>query len=60
MSEIPRNLYEVLQVGRNASETDIRRAYIRLATKFHPQVNPNDSTAAENFAKVQKAFLQNH
>lgn len=56
MGNIPPNLYEVLKVPRNATETDIRRSYTRLATKFHPSLNPNNQAAAENFAKIQQAY----
>lgn len=56
MSEIPPNLYQVLNVGRNATEKEIMKASARLAIQFHPQLNPNNPAAAENFAKVQQAY----
>jgi DnaJ-class molecular chaperone len=49
--------YVVLGVPRNASEDDVRRAYRKLAKELHPDLNPNDRTAAEErFKKVSGAY----
>lgn len=48
--------YKTLGVKRAAGEDDIRKAYRRLARKYHPDVNPGDKTAEEKFKEVQEAY----
>lgn len=48
--------YEVLGVSRSASQSDIKKAYRRLARKYHPDINPGDRTAEERFKKIQEAY----
>jgi molecular chaperone DnaJ len=48
--------YGVLGVARGAPEADIRKAYKRLAKKYHPDLNPGDKAAEERFKKVQEAY----
>jgi len=51
-----RDYYEVLSVGRDASEREIKKAYKRLAMKFHPDRNPDDKQAEANFKEVKEAY----
>lgn len=51
-----RDYYEVLEVDRNASETDIKKAYRKLALKYHPDKNPNDHTAEDKFKEAAEAY----
>ncbi|NAW64945.1 molecular chaperone DnaJ [Photobacterium halotolerans] len=51
-----RDFYEVLGVGRDANERDIKKAYKRLAMKYHPDRNPGDDTAADKFKEVKTAY----
>jgi molecular chaperone DnaJ len=48
--------YETLGVARGAKPNDIRKAYRRLARKFHPDLNPGDKSAEERFKKIQEAY----
>jgi molecular chaperone DnaJ len=56
MATKKRDYYEVLGVGRNASEEDVKRAYRRLAVKFHPDKNPDDPHAEEKFKELGEAY----
>jgi molecular chaperone DnaJ len=51
-----RDYYEVLGVAREASEADIKKAYRRLAMKYHPDRNPDDTDAAELFKEASEAY----
>jgi molecular chaperone DnaJ len=51
-----RDFYEVLGVKPSSSQDEIKRAYKRLARKFHPDVNPDDKSAEEKFKEVNRAF----
>ncbi len=51
-----RDYYEVLGVEKNAAEEDIKKAYRRLAVKYHPDKNPDDKTAEERFKELGEAY----
>ncbi|MGS0674686.1 molecular chaperone DnaJ [Shewanella sp. 0m-4] len=51
-----RDFYEVLGVGRDASEREIKKAYKRLAMKFHPDRNPGNKEAEASFKEVKEAY----
>jgi len=48
--------YGVLGVSRKASVRDIKSAYRKLSSKFHPDFNPGDETAAASFREVTEAY----
>lgn len=51
-----RDYYQVLDVPRTASEADVKKAYRRLAMKFHPDRNPDDHEATDKFKEVKEAY----
>jgi molecular chaperone DnaJ len=51
-----RDYYEVLEVAKTASDTEIKSAYRRLAMKFHPDRNPGDQLAEEKFKECAEAY----
>ena len=51
-----KDFYEVLGVSKTASEAEIKKAYRKLAKKYHPDSNPNDAVAAERFKEINEAY----
>ena len=51
-----RDYYEVLGVGRDAGEQEIKSAYRKLALKYHPDRNPNNTEAEERFKEAAEAY----
>jgi curved DNA-binding protein len=47
--------YKILGLEKNASESDIKKAYRKLARKFHPDLNPNDKQANKKFQQINEA-----
>ena len=51
-----RDFYQVLGVGRGADEKEIKRAFRRLARKYHPDANPNNKEAERKFKEISEAY----
>ena len=50
------NYYQTLGISKDATQKDIKKAYRRLARKFHPDLNPGDKSAEERFKNINEAY----
>jgi curved DNA-binding protein len=50
-----KDYYNILGIDRNATQTDIKKAYRKLARKYHPDVNPEDKMADQKFSEINEA-----
>ncbi|CAI2718649.1 molecular chaperone DnaJ [Nitrospina watsonii] len=53
---VKRDYYEVLNVARNASEGELKKAYRQMALKYHPDKNPGDKEAEDKFKEASEAY----
>ncbi len=51
-----KDFYKLLGVSRSASVSDIKKAYRKLARKYHPDLNPGDKTSEAKFKEIQEAY----
>ena len=51
-----KDYYQTLDVGKNANQDEIKKAYRNLARKYHPDVNPDDPNAEEKFKNINEAY----
>jgi DnaJ-class molecular chaperone len=56
MATATKDYYDILGVKRGASDDEIKKAYRKLARKFHPDLNPGDKSAEEQFKQLQMAY----
>jgi molecular chaperone DnaJ len=51
-----KDYYQTLEVDKNASDTDLKKAYRKLALKYHPDRNPGDKSAEDKFKEINEAY----
>ena len=51
-----KDYYDVLGVSKSANKDELKKAYRKLAMKYHPDRNPDDSQAAEKFKELSEAY----
>jgi molecular chaperone DnaJ len=53
---LERDAYEILGVAKDVSEAELKKAYRKLARKYHPDVNPDDKEAEKKFKEISAAY----
>ncbi|QJC31185.1 molecular chaperone DnaJ [Enterobacteriaceae endosymbiont of Macroplea mutica] len=53
---VKKDYYDILNINKNATETEVKKAYKRLAIKFHPDRNPGDKNAEDKFKEIKQAY----
>ena len=56
MMSVKRDYYEVLEINREASQSEIKKSFRSLARKYHPDKNPDDPDSELKFKEVQEAY----
>lgn len=51
-----KDYYQILEISKNATQEEIKKAYRKLAIKYHPDKNPGDKSAEEKFKEISKAY----
>ncbi|MHA1385418.1 MAG: DnaJ C-terminal domain-containing protein [Candidatus Helarchaeota archaeon] len=52
-----KDYYKILGINKNATKEEIKRAFRKMARKYHPDVNPGDKTAEEKFKEINEAYM---
>jgi molecular chaperone DnaJ len=55
-STTKKDYYELLGVGKGASEADLKKAFRKMARKYHPDINPGDKTSEQKFKEINEAY----
>src|SRR3989337_3593682 len=56
MAQATKDYYEIIGVKRDASQEDIKKAFRKLARKYHPDLNPGDKSSEHKFKEINEAY----